>query len=339
MQPKLLFIGPRTTDDKRTIGGTTVSFETLLNYLNANEIQHSIIPINKYLDSRIMSFLYILLQALIKIPLHQTTMLNVNPRGAKFVAPILYLYTRLWNKNIVFRMFGGDMKEFYEELPAYWKTIFRKTFLKSDIVYLQTKRLIHFFEKFSKKPMWLPTSRVVKKDSDYMKSYKKRFVFISQIKETKGIDLLIEVKRLLPEDYVLDIYGPILEEKYENLKSEDYYKGALKPEEVIPTLKKYNVMLLPTYHPGEGYPGIIIEANSCGLPVITTNWLALPELVLDGDTGIIIEPKSTEALLSAIFSITDDSYDSLSKNAYKWIQNFDSDAINRKLLNELLQLK
>ena len=38
------------------------------------------------------------------------------------------------------------------------------------------------------------------------------------------------------------------------------YKGAVQPQDIYNVLSASDVLVLPTYYPGEGYPGIIIEA-------------------------------------------------------------------------------
>ena len=58
-------------------------------------------------------------------------------------------------------------------------------------------------------------------------------------------------------------------------------------------------MLLPTFHPSEGYPGVIAEAYAHALPVITTSWLAIPEIV-DESCGILIQARDTGAFVRAI---------------------------------------
>jgi glycosyltransferase involved in cell wall biosynthesis len=63
--------------------------------------------------------------------------------------------------------------------------------------------------------------------------------------------------------------------------------------------------VFPTYWPGEGYPGIILEAYGAGLPVITTRWMSIPEIA-DDTCGILIEPRSADALAEAMTRLTRD---------------------------------
>ena len=168
----------------------------------------------------ILNAALVIFKAIFLIPFSRLIMFNANPRGAKYLTPFIYYYTRLWRRKFVFRMFGGDLIEFYQEQSSFFKKMMRETIFKSDITYLQTKRLIQFFEPHSEKIKWLPTSRKSHKvDLSGRSDFNRRFVFISQIKETKGIDLLINLIEDLPDSYTIHLYGPILEKKYELYQS------------------------------------------------------------------------------------------------------------------------
>ena len=59
-------------------------------------------------------------------------------------------------------------------------------------------------------------------------------------------------------------------------------------------------MILPTYHVGEGYPGIIIEAFSIGMPVISTYWNSIPELISHNKNGLLVPIKDLDSLVNSI---------------------------------------
>jgi glycosyltransferase involved in cell wall biosynthesis len=168
--------------------------------------------------------------------------------------------------------------------------------------------------------------------------FEKRFVYLGFVNEQKGIDHLLEAADILGDEYTLHIYGPLKDSKYNNIDSK-FYKGVLHQSEVLATLSKYDVLLLPTYYEGEGYPGAIIEAYSIGLPVIATSWKAIPEIVRDGKTGILIEPRSTEALVDAMKMITKANYTNFSSNAFKYFSDtFDEEIVLEKVRQDLKEL-
>ena len=73
-------------------------------------------------------------------------------------------------------------------------------------------------------------------------------------------------------------------------------QGALKAE----LLEDADIFAFPTYYPLEGQPLVILEAMAAGLPVVSTPRAAIPDCVVDGKTGILVEERDREALAEAL---------------------------------------
>ncbi|MCP5433106.1 MAG: glycosyltransferase [Alphaproteobacteria bacterium] len=56
----------------------------------------------------------------------------------------------------------------------------------------------------------------------------------------------------------------------------------------------------------DGLPNVLLEAQAMGLPVLATRHAAIPELVLDGETGLLVPPADPLALSQAIARLADD---------------------------------
>lgn len=145
-----------------------------------------------------------------------------------------------------------------------------------------------------------------------------RFVFLSRIIPEKGCNTIINAVTLLNEThkdkFTVDFWGPF-ESSYEKeflgkIETVDNveYKGFLdlRNQKNYDVLAEYDVMLFPTYWPGEGFPGIIIDAFVAGLPVITTDWSQNADIIEHGTTGVILKENSAEALHDAMLSFIDD---------------------------------
>jgi len=74
--------------------------------------------------------------------------------------------------------------------------------------------------------------------------------------------------------------------------------GRVAPEEVPRFLQAADFLVLPSY--SEGMPQAVLEAMNCGLPVVATRVGGVPEAVLDGETGLLVEPKNIEQLRTAM---------------------------------------
>jgi glycosyltransferase involved in cell wall biosynthesis len=71
-------------------------------------------------------------------------------------------------------------------------------------------------------------------------------------------------------------------------------------------LAQADAMVLPTYMPGETFPICLLEAAAMGLPAVATRWFGIPDIVQDGRTGLLVEPRDAEALAGALEQLARD---------------------------------
>ena len=79
-----------------------------------------------------------------------------------------------------------------------------------------------------------------------------------------------------------------------------------QPSEDMPgVLRQADVVCLPSYY-REGVPKVLIEAASCGRPIVTTDVPGCREIVQDGENGILVPPKDAETLAHQIRILLED---------------------------------
>jgi glycogen synthase len=83
------------------------------------------------------------------------------------------------------------------------------------------------------------------------------------------------------------------------------FRGWQSREELIQCYQRSNLFLFPSRH--EGMPNAVLEAMASGLPVIASRIAGNEELVLNGETGILVESENIEALCSALRTLLTDS--------------------------------
>lgn len=70
-------------------------------------------------------------------------------------------------------------------------------------------------------------------------------------------------------------------------------------DDVVAVLHHADCFVLPSYY-REGVPRSLLEAGSCGLPLITTDSVGCREAVMDGVNGYLISPRSSAAMFDAM---------------------------------------
>ena len=99
-------------------------------------------------------------------------------------------------------------------------------------------------------------------------------------------------------------------------------------------ISESKVVVLPSYY-GEGLPKILIEAAASGKPIITTDHQGCRDAIIPNKTGILIPPRDTKALTSALKKLLNspDLCEKMGLAARNFaIENFDIKSVNEKHL-------
>ncbi|MEM7571978.1 MAG: glycosyltransferase [Bacteroidota bacterium] len=313
------------------VGGAVNSFSLLVTFLEEQGLELVVVNSNRF-RNRLLVFLYVIFKTLTNLTGTTKVMLNVSGNGFRYLSPICFLLSSLFRKKYIFRIFGGQFDLQYSQLSGIEKWIHTRTTFKSNLLFLQTKQLINYFQNKSKNIAWLPTAR--NKVAEVAKSeYRRKLIFLGQLFKEKGSEEVSWLAERLDPAYTVHVYGPLKDATSKFLfEGKSYYQGVLKPDEVSERMSDYDVLLLPTYYPGEGYPGVIIEAFSQGLPCIASDWRAIPELITPAVNGYLVPPKDRQALLSAVEMIDETNYPTLSSGAFSSFQTYDSARVLGKAL-------
>ena len=137
--------------------------------------------------------------------------------------------------------------------------------------------------------------------------------------EKKGFKYLIDACKLLAEriDFKCVIAGSGELDKALNLQIkalslQDRVVVTGKPllqEEIAEFMHGGDCYCLPCVWASDndvdGLPQMLMEAMACGLPVISTRLVGIPDLVVDHDTGLLIEPSNIGAIAAAIVEMSE----------------------------------
>ena len=140
-----------------------------------------------------------------------------------------------------------------------------------------------------------------------------RLLSVGRLVEKKGYDLLLDALAALPGDIhwrFLHIGGgeqkDALKAKAEKLGIADRidWRGAQPQEAVKAALDEAGVFVLPSRiaksGDRDGLPNVLMEAASQALPCLSTSISAIPELIEDEKTGLLVPPEDAAALGGAL---------------------------------------
>ena len=149
-----------------------------------------------------------------------------------------------------------------------------------------------------------------------------KILFVGRHIERKGICYLIEAAKYLPRDKfeirivgVGDLTEKLKEQaaqvdalapaelRHDEGNAEIIFTGKLSPEALANEYRTANVFTLPAIVDSkgdtEGLGVVLIEAMELGLPVVASNVGGIPDVVVDGVSGILVPEKDPQALASA----------------------------------------
>ncbi len=140
-----------------------------------------------------------------------------------------------------------------------------------------------------------------------------RIVFLGRIQPQKGIHLLIEaLHHFTPKQVCLDIYGQAEDTEYYRQCIKDStsnelitWKGLLEREDVVDTLRTYDILCLPSTF-SEMSPLVIQEAFAAGIPVLASQVYGNMEQIQHGHNGLLFEFKSIASLKDNIQLLIDE---------------------------------
>lgn len=137
-----------------------------------------------------------------------------------------------------------------------------------------------------------------------------RLVMAARMCEGKGQLELLDAVALLRERHlgvrlVLVGDGPMrrqVEESVDRLTLREVVevRGQVRLDEMPRIYGSSHLVVLPSHMPGETFPLCLLEGMAMGLPAVGTRWFGIPDIIADGETGFVVEPRDPRTLAAAI---------------------------------------
>jgi glycosyltransferase involved in cell wall biosynthesis len=188
-----------------------------------------------------------------------------------------------------------------------------------------------------------PRSNIIKLREEFgLEEDKKIVLFVGRLYHRKGLEILLHsIVAVLAEfnDVQFVISGTGFKKKElslrqlaKDLKIEDHVKFlGYVPDERLPFLySASDIFVLPAIY--ENFPFAILEAQSSGLPVISTKVGGIPEFLVNNENGFIIEPGNSLQLSQRLLEILQNP--ELAKKMGKQGRNLTEKNLNWQLITK-----
>lgn len=121
----------------------------------------------------------------------------------------------------------------------------------------------------------------------------------------------------------------------EQLELKNYFEFKTATKQIKEEYHKAEIFCLPSIF--EGFPNVLCEAMSCGLPVVCSNVCDNPSIVEEGQSGFLFDPYNVNEITSSIeqlLMLSKEKREAMKKfNRERAIEYFSEDAFVAKYLN------
>ncbi len=349
MKERVLIIGGVPGKTRCNFGGATILMQNFLSYLDDQVLPYSFIQTNRFRSKegeqrRLLNKIYFFAKFFIVLPFYRVIMFNFSDNATIKMFPFLLTISHCFKKKVVLRKFAGTLEFVLNNVSAERRKKVLTSLGLTDLIFLETKSAIKYLNKVEPrtvgKTIWFPNVRESCSRHKDSSDFNKRLAFFGHVRDEKGVGDLLQLAKYLPQDYTIEIYGRIVVDKYKDYNWESHgvkYMGEVSMEGVMQILPTIQLLLLPSY--SEGYPGVIIEAFSAGVPVVASSVGGIPEMIEDGKNGRLHIPGDINGLCNAVLSINSTNYPNYCQSALSsFYDNYFSQKVNERIYSDITSL-
>ncbi|WNJ96089.1 glycosyltransferase family 4 protein [Vibrio ruber] len=266
--------------------------------------------------------------------------LHMSYRGSFWRKRIYMKVAQFFGRKVLIHLHGSEFKKFYQASDGKVQQKIRQLIYNADAFIVLSQSWREYIESILESPQQanlvvLPNFAVVA-PSPQSEGQQNHVLFLGALIERKGIFDLLQALRELP-DVVLHVGGGGDVARFQQAVAEYgvekqlVFHGWIDHEKKAQLMAETQLLVLPSYN--EGLPVVILEAMAAGLAVLSTPVGGIPEVIIPGQTGYLVEPGKVEQLTDAIRqALHDDSRSAMADNARAlYQQNYDVSVVMPRL--------
>jgi len=230
------------------------------------------------------------------------------------------ILVRPFFSRTVFHFHAAGLSGFYDRLPAPLKLLFHLAYNRPDSAITISQDGIRDAEVLKARriafvPNGIPDVWPDRRPRS--ESPKPTILFLAMVCEEKGVGVLIEACLLLKSaglEFSCKIAGrassddelAALQKMAAPLGDCVEFTGPVIGQAKWDLFAESDVFCFPTFYPPESFGLVVVEAMMAGLPVVASDWRALPEIVVEGETGFLVPVRDASATAKSLAALLSD---------------------------------
>lgn len=217
------------------------------------------------------------------------------------------------NKKVIIHIHGGGFADFFESVSENKKEIIKNGLSEADKIIVLSEEWKGYFQKIVSFDKIVVLYNGVEVPNDFSKdSSNEHILFLGRLCEDKGIYELLSALASIKDDYPkvkLNICGSGENEKVSKfvvdykLKEMVNLVGWVSDSQKTEQLKNNSIFILPSKF--EAMPMSLLEAMAYKNIPICTNVGGIPQVIQDGENGIMIKDNSEYSIICALRRVLD----------------------------------
>lgn len=262
------------------------------------------------------------------------------------ISSYLARFAKAIGKKVILHNHSADFDVFYHRCDEAWKKAIIKTFNRVDAIIVLSQSWLEWYRQLAPEAPWVLLPNAVEIPVRSLESRPGseliQLLYLGRVEQRKGIVHLLQALRGALQtngQLLLRVAGngdiPKLKKRLIEQRLDGHVQilGYLEGEEKERILAETDIFVLPSYK--EGLPMSLLEAMAWGVVPVATRVGGIPEVIIDGYNGLLVDPGNKGQLLQAILKLAQDPdlRATMSNNARETIAtNYCIDAYAKRLL-------
>lgn len=242
-----------------------------------------------------------------------------------FYRDILILsVTRVFFKKVIFHFHASGLAKLYHRLNIVEKFLFKLIYSNPEVSIVMTQNVSEDSELIKSKVTSIIPYGIRDIFTENFQNEKKiinsvqKILFVGAVRSSKGVDVLVEAGKILLNKglaFEINIIGDFISSEYQaemllkiqsyKLEKNVFFRGVKSGLDKFDYYFNSDVFCFPTYYESESFPVVLLEALQFKLPIVSTQWRGINEMIKDDD--FLCPIKSAEAIAEKLELLLRDS--------------------------------